>query len=417
MMMAEPDDVTLVQRGLAGDKTAVSLLIQRYQARVRRVLRTMLADPADVEDVLQEAFLRAYLGLDTLQQPERFRAWVCGIAINLARMQVRAPARGWLSWDALEAAGMDVVDGRPTPERAAEQQEQARRLQTALADLPPAEREALLLVYWQGLSHRETAVSLGASVAAIKVRVHRGRARLQSALQAEYGAAARPPRPPATEVMMISVHIHDVLARVTQLDARLYLQPILDLLPAAAHEEFLADVTLSMGHGMKAWEQLQTLPEDKRHEVNKLLSPLLSYHVVLLKEVDGQRILPIWIGAFEAKAIALKLKNDSQQRPITHDLLATLLALGGAVVTQAAVSRVHETIFYGTLAVRLGQNGETVEVDCRPSDALSLAVRLDVPIVVAPEIMAQQAMLPDADGRYQSTTMTYPDLTLRSLYR
>lgn len=214
---------------------------------------------------------------------------------------------------------------------------------------------------------------------------------------------------------MISVHIHDVLARVTQLDARPYLQPVLDLLPAAAHAEFLPDVTLSMWHGMKAWEQLQTLPEDKRREANKILSPLLSHHVVLLKETDGQRILPIWIGPFEAQAIMLKLKNAHLQRPIIHDLFTTLLGLNGVTVTQATVSRLHESVFYGTLAVRLGQTGDVVEVDCRPSDALSLAVRLDVPIVVAPEVMAQQAILPEADGRYQSETVSYPSPDWRSL--
>lgn len=214
---------------------------------------------------------------------------------------------------------------------------------------------------------------------------------------------------------MIPVHVHDVLARVPELDARPYLQPVLDALPPDYHADLLAGVSLSLEHGMKVWEQLQTLPQDKQQAVQKALSPLLSHRIVLLKEAAGERILPIWIGRFEADAIVLKLKNRSLKRPITHDLFATLLGLSGAAVAQVAVSRLHETIFYSTLSVRLGQNGEVAEVDCRPSDALGLAVRLDAPIVVAPEVMAQQAVLPDENGRYQFETESYPSPNWRSL--
>lgn len=413
--MVEPDDKMLVQRGQAGDKTAVSLLVQRHQIRVRRVLRAMLSNPADIEDVLQEAFLRAYLGLDTLRQPERFRAWVCGIAINLARMHLRAPAQRWVSWDEIKTSEANIAGSHPSPEWLAEQRERAQRLQVALADLPPAEREALLLVYWDGLSHRETAVSLGTSVSAIKVRVHRGRAHLQTILQPEFGTPAQPVRHLVQGVNMIPVQIHDVLARVTNVDLRPYLQPVLDLLPTDMHDDFLAGITLGMEHGMKVWELLRTLPEGEQTAVQKALAPLMSHRIVLLKEQEGERILPIWIGRCEADAIVLKLKNRSLQRPITHDLVTTLLDLSGVRVEQVAVSRLHETIFYGSLIARLGQNGEMVEVDCRPSDALSLAVRLGVPIVVAPEVMDQQAMLPDENGRCQFETESYPSPGLRSL--
>jgi hypothetical protein len=98
-------------------------------------------------------------------------------------------------------------------------------------------------------------------------------------------------------------------------------------------------------------------------------------------------------------------------------LFTTLLDLGQIHVEQATVSRLHEGIFYGALIVRLGKNGKTTEVDCRPSDALSLAVRLGTPIYIAPEVMDEAGIKPDENGRYAFKGFSYPGDRWRSLVK
>lgn len=416
--MSEFSDSDLVKKSQAGDKTAFSLLVARHWTRVQRVLLAMLSDANDVDDLLQEAFLRAYLGLDTLRQPERFRAWVCGIGINLARMHLRSPAKHWLSWDEVNISDQYIPDRKPSPERVAEQRETAARLEQAIADLPPSERDALLLVYRDGFSHQETAESLGASLSAVKVRVHRGRKRLRTFLQPEFGKQYRPPkRDEAREETMIKVQIHDVLDKVTTFDPRPYLEPALALLPEELQDAFLEEASFTAPVTAGMWEYVSSLPEEQQNALHEAMSPFIPHRIVLLKgEADG-RILPIWIGPNEADAIVIKLKEFPLKRPITHDLLAALLDLGQIHVEQAAISRLHEGVFYGILVARLGKNGEMTEIDCRPSDALSLAVRLGTPIYIAPEVMDEAGIAPDEYGRYAYRGFTYPGDEWRSLVK
>jgi RNA polymerase sigma factor (sigma-70 family) len=401
--MTNESDAVLVQRSRAGDKAAFSLLVTRYLPRVRRVLLAMLRHPAEVDDILQEAFLQAYLSLDTLRAPMQFRAWVCGIGINLARMWLRSLPGELISWEMLAQMETAVSDHQPTPEQLAEHRQIAAQLAQAVADLPPSEREALLLVYQDGLSHRETAVALGASLSAVKVRVHRGRRRLRDRLPSDW--AEQRPKRLQQETRMINVTIDDVLEKANEFDLSTLLQPMLDVLPQEYHAKLLQDTSLSTANMFGLFELVQKLPEDEREIVHKTVTPLIPHRVVLLRELDGGRTLPIWIGPFEAESIALKLRHKSPKRPITHDLMTTLLELGQIKVQQAAVSRIHDGIFFGALIATIGNENETVEVDCRVSDALSLAVRIDVPIVVSPEVMDELGVSTadferDAQGHY-----------------
>jgi bifunctional DNase/RNase len=312
-----------------------------------------------------------------------------------------------------------VADSQPSPEQALEQQETARRLAEALADLPPSERNALLLVYHDGLSHQQTAARLGASLSAVKVRVHRGRGRLRTTLGPVYDG--RPPtadrqgvygsQPSAVggqldeETTMIPVTIHDVLANVSPLDHRPLLEPYFAVLPEEKREQLWPRLAVLMvprepfALGMFYHRDLvEDLSPEQRETMQAAVSGLLPHRIVLLKEREGQRALPIWVGPGEGDAIAVRLRNQELPRPLGVDLTTTLLSLGGVRVMQATVSRLHETVFYATLSVETEE--ETAEVDCRPSDALSLAVRLDVPIYVAPEVLDEAGVVPDEDGRY-----------------
>lgn len=397
--MTELADAELVRCCQAGDKAAFSTLVMRHQVRVRRLLLAALQNTADADDVLQEAFLRAYLNIESLRQPARFRAWVCGIALNLARMWQRSLVRRPIL-DVEPALWSAVADPRPLPEQTVEAREISGRLVAALADLPPAERDVLLLVYRDGLSHQETATQLGVSSGAVKVRVHRGRRRLRAAL-----APIDPYTTRRKETLMIPVIIHDVLANVSPLDHRPLLEPYFTALPTEKREQLWSKLAVLMttrepfALGMfHQGDLVEDLSPEQREELQATVASLVPHRVVLLKEQEGERASPIWVGPSEGDSIVIRLRNQAMPRPLVIDLTTTLLGLNGTKVTQATVGRLHETIFYATLTVETGQ--ETAEVDCRPSDALGLAVRLNVPIYIAPEVMAEAGVVPGEDGRY-----------------
>ncbi len=347
--MTELTDAALVERCRTGDKSAYGRLVSRHQNRVRRVLRAVLPYSAEVDDVVQDAFLEGYLSLNNLRQPEQFRAWICGIGLNMAKMRQRQMRR---LVDLETAVSLPTI--QLTPEQIAEQREVEQHLYAAISDLPPSEQEALLLVYRDGFSHRETAVQLGISLSAVKVRVHRGRNRLRSALT-------------PTEVHMLEVAIHDILAIIVA--------------PQADSPDDNEGATMEQA------------------ELDALWRSLHKHRVVILKEKAQDRYLPIWIGPSEADLLLFKLQEKELKRPLVFDLTRTLMDLGNLKLENVAVSRLHETIFYGSLTIR--KNGTTHEIDCRPSDAINLAVRQDVPMFVAPEVMTQAGVLPDEDGMYR----------------
>lgn len=121
--------------------------------------------------------------------------------------------------------------------------------------------------------------------------------------------------------------------------------------------------------------------------------------IVVLREQDGDRYLPIWIGPFEAEAITIALQEIEVARPQTHDLLKSVIhTLNGRLVRVEIIS-MKEDVYYGNLVIEV--NGKQVNVDSRPSDALALAVRTRTPIVVAREVMDTAGIVPDEDLRSQ----------------
>ena len=108
--------------------------------------------------------------------------------------------------------------------------------------------------------------------------------------------------------------------------------------------------------------------------IDSIRVSLVNYQrVVILKEKDSDRYLPIWIGAPEADSIAVKLQDVTVPRPLTHDLLGSVISSLGAGLVHISVTNLENDTFYATLSIR--QNGKTVEVDSRPSDAIALAVQ------------------------------------------
>ena len=118
-------------------------------------------------------------------------------------------------------------------------------------------------------------------------------------------------------------------------------------------------------------------------------------HVLLLKEVGLGRILPIWIGPWEASAIAAHLQGVEPERPLTHDLFAGVLRETGVRLDRVLISRLAEETFHARLV--LISADARLEVDARPSDAIALAIRLEAPIYAAGDVLDRAGALPDAE--------------------
>lgn len=283
--------------------------------RVLAVAERLVGDEA--EDIVQEAIVRAYLSLSTLRDPERFAAWLTGIAVNVAKMRLRRLT--------LERGAVAV--GAAAPALPPDDRELLKLVRDAVELLPPGQREVVLLHYVDDLSCEEIARLVDSSPGAVRVRLHRARAQLRREL-----APHAPDQPRRKEQPMVEMKLEDVLLRVGE-----------DGQPT-------------------------------------------STCVVLLREMDGRRLLPIWIGAPEGAGLAYRVHGDSPPRPLTSDLMADLVRAAGAQVERVAITALREQVFYATISVA----GD--ELDARPSDALNLAMRVGAPILVAEEVLAGEGV-------------------------
>jgi uncharacterized protein len=116
-----------------------------------------------------------------------------------------------------------------------------------------------------------------------------------------------------------------------------------------------------------------------------MMDPVTNMPIVVLKDLNGNTILPIWVGIYEANAIALEIEKVSTPRPMTHDLIKTLLLGLGTGIRKVVVSELKDDTFYAV--IWLDRDGELISVDSRPSDALALALRLDCPIYVDESVL------------------------------
>jgi bifunctional DNase/RNase len=116
-----------------------------------------------------------------------------------------------------------------------------------------------------------------------------------------------------------------------------------------------------------------------------MMDPVTNMPIVILRDVGGNTVLPIWVGVYEANAIALEIEKVSTPRPMTHDLIKTLLFGLNAALRKVVVSELKDDTFYAV--IWLDRDGELISVDSRPSDALALALRLDCPIYVDESVL------------------------------
>ena len=266
-------DADLAAAARAGDRAAFGTLVERHHAALLRVC-SRAGDPA-----AQEAVLQALTGLPALRDDGAFGPWLCGIGHNLARRSRRAPAPL-----PLEAVPEPAAPGPPDREDGA-------LVLAAIAALPRGQRDAVALFYLADLSHLQIAARLGISVGAVKTRLHKARASLQTRL-----ADLRKDLPP----MPSSVPMH------------------------------VADIRDTGGEDQ--WQS----------------------HVVVLEEDGGARRLPIWIGAPEATTLALRLHDVATPRPDTYRFAADLLGAAGVRLREVRVMRLADMIFYAQAVLEDG---------------------------------------------------------------
>jgi bifunctional DNase/RNase len=116
-----------------------------------------------------------------------------------------------------------------------------------------------------------------------------------------------------------------------------------------------------------------------------MLDPVTNLPIVILRNLEGNSVLPIWVGAYEANAIALEIEKVAAPRPMTHDLIRNVLVGTETMLRKVVVSELKDDTFYAVIWME--KNGELISVDSRPSDALALALRMDCPIFVDEEVL------------------------------
>ena len=138
------------------------------------------------------------------------------------------------------------------------------------------------------------------------------------------------------------------------------------------------------------------MPEMIEVQIDSVRVHLMTpQRLVVLKQMDSERYLPIWVGPYEAEAITVALQEVEMVRPLTHDLLKNVFGAFNARITRIEIIKLQNEIFYGSIIAEL--NGKEIQVDSRPSDAIALSVRAHVPILVHHSVMEEAGIIPEQD--------------------
>ena len=331
-------DGELVRRAQQGERQAFDQLILRHQPIALSLAIRIVGDRERGLELTQEAVLHAYLSLDRLRKPDSFRAWLCGIVVNLCKSHLRRPRVETLSLELLSGGrsfdSLPFPDTAPQPHQAAEDRETHRLILAAIAQLSPPNRDAVLLYYFQQLSVRETAALLQISVPAVKGRLHKSRRKLRDQLRSTFTEWQQSPSAvqQTRSKLMIPVNVLGIV-----------------------------------------------VPDQEK-----------DHRILILTDESRRRLLAIWIGPFEADDIELSLRGKKLHRPMTFSFMADLLGKAGVQIESVAVSALEKETFFAT--VHAQRDDDNVTIDARPSDAIALALRTQSPIFAAAEVMEAVAL-------------------------
>ena len=325
----DPLDAALLETARGGDRTAFAKLFERHRDMLVALCQRALGGSQVIEDVVQDTALAALLGIGTLRDPDRFGPWLAGIGLNMCRRWQRERWDRCWSWEAVEGGVLPdrLVDPRLDPAEMVAEREFTRKIQGAVEELPPGQRDAVVLFYFSGLTQREMAVVLGTQVGAVKARLHKARKGLRERL---WSLWKEEEMETVQQAGMVRMRLGDVLR-----------------LPAEGDRP----------------------PE----------------FVIMLDEVDGDRRLPIWVGQSEATWLALALEEVELPRPGPYAMLAGLLSGLECLVREVRIERLVESTYFAVVVAE--REGSVASIDARPSDALNLAVLTGSPVLVATDVV------------------------------
>lgn len=185
-MTSDTPDAALVRGVLAGDAQAARGLVERHRDSVYRLARTATGDAEEAFDITQEAFLAAFGALSRYDPARPFRGWIAAIALNKCRDRIRRRrVRRFLGLALPDNAAEWIADDGPSPEMQAASRDELAATARAIADLPSALKEVLILRTVEGMNQKETAEALGISAKAVETRLYRARAKLAEAVRGE----------------------------------------------------------------------------------------------------------------------------------------------------------------------------------------------------------------------------------------
>lgn len=341
LFMKEKSDPEVIREYLDGNTKAFNILINRHQYAVYGMCYHFTYNFADAKDLTQETFIQAFTKLHQLRNLQKFSSWLRQITMNVCRMWRRSQDR--YSRVSIEKVGEEnLVDKElPSPQKAAETNEFRAKVRRAISFLSEKNRLTLTLYYIDGLTYEEIGTFLDISKTTIKSRLYKARKKLKK--------------------------------EVLEMTKDQFQQ---SPLPDDFSTQVLQEVELTQIYPLKETDDFHSIMKQQAKQ-NLLVLILTS------KEKPDQH-LPIFVGFNEGSAIFLARKGTSTPRPLTHDLIVTLLKAVNATIQKVIVTDLRETTFFGRIILEC--NGRIKEIDSRPSDAIAIAVRLKAPIFVAKKI-------------------------------
>ena len=329
-MDAEISDGDLVRLARAGDPVAFRLLVERHRPMALARARWLGGDPGDAEDVVQDAFLQAFVALDRLQDPERFAAWLGGIVRNVHRAASRrAPLDLVAEWpEELHPLSCDGL-----PDAAVDDLDRGDVLGCALASLPPRQQQAVRMFYYADLPVAGIAGRLADTPGAVKARLHKARQRLR-----DHIAAGRP-----------------------------------DLIPYLPRRTSMTTVRIAYAEP-------------------RAVGTRMTHVLVVLADEAGGRALPVWLKGFDGHSLRLLLDRPAggtELAGVPEELTDQVLRAAGVTVTGVEIDELGPQV--SVARVRLRGPAGTQHVTGRLGDGLALAVAHGAPIRVAGPVMDRLA--------------------------
>jgi RNA polymerase sigma factor (sigma-70 family) len=334
--MEERTDATLVTLARSGDKQAFGELIERYQAMAQMITLRLVGNIDIAREVVREAMLQAYLSLDHLRDDARFKGWFYGIVLNISRSNLRERKRSLVSLEAMLTGSSSSENHLLYVLPDPQEVLEEQELQQLVHDAVDLLSPKNRAATFL-LSLQEIAEKLGISVVAVKSRLHQARKELRA-----WFITAYPEIQPA--------------------------------IPLERKRKKMIKVTIA-----------EVLQQDQ-------------YSIVILHDKEGKRALPIWVGYWEAEAIASNLGKRLTPRPLTFNFMTQLLIASGSSLEEIRIEALKDDTFYAV--AKIHHDTTVQEVEARPSDALALAVYTNSLIYVSDEIMERSAIaLPTVNGK------------------